>query len=475
MLSKEERLRSAVQYIASRDEAPAFSAHTYEVMRAVDEGRSTEDIAALIERSVALTTAILKQANSTAVNKTGRRVIALPAAVGLLGNLAVRNLVATFLNRPQPRSTAAQDLLLKATLTANLARQLAARPKGTPDSEAYVCGMLRNLGELMAALHLPALHQEVAARQSAGEPRDRACQDILSFTYEELGQRVAKVWNLHDYIVRTISSAKPRAIAGSALSFLHGVTSFAFAVSETLDHAPVEEVPDRLVKIRYAYKTAADLDTRALQSVIDTAYKKTREVWAEAAVPLDNRRIEKRIRKAMEASASGDNGDGPSRESALTPLREAVSLIRGRKKPSDVNAFTQSVLETMLLAGTQRALLALRDNTGATITGRLGAGEEIGPFLEQFRYSSDAYTNPIAFALARRRELYLDESATTHLGFLRRTGAQGALILPLVVNEEAVGCLYTDWNGKDGIAAPDRDSLRELRDLCAQAIAVEAV
>jgi|GEM_PF-4123119 len=473
MLSKEERLRSAVQFIASRDEAPAFSTHTYEVMRAVDEGRSAEDLAALIERSVALTTAILKQANSTAVNKTGRRVIGLAAAVGLLGNLAVRNLVAGFLNRPQPRSTAAQDLLLKATLTANLARQLASLPKGQAESDAYVCGMLRNLGELLAALHLPALHQEVAARQAAGEPRDRACQDVLSFTYEELGQRVAKIWNLHDYVVRTISSAKPRAIAGSALGFLHGVTSFAFAVSETLDHAPVDEVPDRLLKIRYAYKTVADLDARALQSIVDVSYKKTREVWSEAAVPLDNRRVEKRVRKAMEASG-GDNAEGPLRESALTPLREAVALIRGRKRSPDVNAFTQSVLETMLLAGTQRALLALRDNTGSTITARLGAGDEIAPFLEQFRYSSDAYTNPIAFALARQRELYLDESATAHLGFLRRTGAQGALILPLVVNEEAVGCLYTDWNGKDGIAAPDRDGLRELRDLCAQAIAKQA-
>ena len=499
ILSKEDRLRSAGQFLANCQDLPVFSRHVHAVVRLVDSEQATPArLTPLVERSFALSTAILREANAIAAQRQFRRVLKVEQAICMLGCLTVRDLAAALIGPeetpPCPRTL--RELILKSTLTANLARQLALREHEQLADEAYLSGMYRNLGELMVAAYLPLLHQEVQHRHSQAEPDlQRAAADVLCFSYEELGQRIALRWNMPDTLARAMSTAPPRSGRNPHI-VLHGVASFAHGITDAMHHPVQSQIAQRLDAVRLAHQDVAALSPTQMTALMNTSLAEVKEVWLAAALPTDVAQLAFKVTHALEQAAkqpppviavptptplapaapepnaetSGQATAEPAEPDS--PLAAWIATIRQSvDQGEEADLVVRRVLEALVSCGAQRAVLAVPDPKARLIYARVGVGEEISTFLRQFRYPADAHTNPVAFALARQKEMYLDSGSTSHAVFVQRMGLRGAAIVPVLVDEQPQACLYADWKEGEGLASPDYPCIRQLRDLVAQSMA----
>ncbi|MCX6599236.1 MAG: HDOD domain-containing protein [Acidobacteria bacterium] len=499
ILSKEDRLRSAGQFLANCNDLPVFSRHLHAVVRLIDsETANPTRITPLVERSFALSAAVLRQANAMATQRQYRRVLSVEQAICMLGCVAVRDLASGLLSieetPPCPRPL--RELILKSTLTANLARQIAQRDHQELADEAYLSGMFRNLGELMVAAYLPLLHQEVQHRHTTDEPDlQRAASDVLCFSYEELGQRIALRWNMPDSLARAMSTAQPRPGRNPQL-LLHGMASFAHGITDAMHHPVQSQIPARLEQVRLAHQEVSRLSSGQMTALMNASLAEVKEVWLAAAFPTDVAQLAFKVSHALDQASklpppviaistpaalpvsvvappeeSSDEPPTPTAEPE-SPLVAWLATIRDsvtQGEESDV--VVRRVLEALVSSGAQRAVLAVPDTNARLIYARVGVGEDISTFLRQFRYPADAHTNPVAFALARQKELYLDSGSESHAVFIQRMGLRGALIVPVLVDDQPQACIYADWKEGEGISAAERRYVRDLRDLAAESLA----
>jgi hypothetical protein len=264
-------------------------------------------------------------------------------------------------------------------------------------------------------------------------------------------------------------------------------------------HHPVQsQISDKLEQVRLAHQEVSPLSPGQLTALMNTSLSEVKDIWLAAAFPTDVAQLSFKVNHALEQAAKlpppviaittpaavpapptelpaelspDDPAPLAEPESPLVPWITSIRESVTQGEESDV--VIRRVLEALVSAGAQRAALAVPEPNGRLISARVGVGEDIGTFLRQFRYPADAHTNPVAFALARQKELFLDPQAGSHGVFVQRMGLRGAAIVPVLVDEQPQACLYADWKEGDGISVEERGYLRELRDLAAQSLAAQ--
>ena len=170
-----------------------------EVQRLMDApDTSAQDIANLLARDPALAVRILKLANSPYYGFR-RRIGNLTQAIVILGFQAVRNLMLT---ASVMDSFGADDHVdyarfwgdaVSTAVTANELARLANTPHA---DEAYIAGLLHDVGRLLLAQNVPHLLEEVQQRIDDGEESWSAHRAVLGVHHSEIGHRIAASWGL---------------------------------------------------------------------------------------------------------------------------------------------------------------------------------------------------------------------------------------------------------------------------------------
>jgi HD-like signal output (HDOD) protein len=203
LLSKEESLEKCLRLIQAQSNLPAFSHHMAEVGKAMgDESTTLNLLTNLILKNVSLTASVLRAANSIHYNPRGKPILSVSRAVTMMGWDAIRHRAAGVLvfEHFRNQSDKLKELVLLMMLTANHARQIAIRSGLRDIEEAYLCGMFRNLGELVAACYLPGEYARIQEAISRGQTESQACERELKFRYEDVGKEIARRWNLPDTV-----------------------------------------------------------------------------------------------------------------------------------------------------------------------------------------------------------------------------------------------------------------------------------
>ncbi len=170
---------------------------------------SLAEVAEVAALDPSITVKILRLVNS-AFYGLGCPVSTVHHAVSLLGVKVIRNLVlsATLFNSLQGHPLA----LVKHCIGVGLAmRLLAARVplKGLVGSqdEAFVYGLIHDIGKTMFAAYLPEEYEEVGRRAGAeGIPWQEAEREVLGVDHAEMGAALAKHWKLNSTVVEVIAS-----------------------------------------------------------------------------------------------------------------------------------------------------------------------------------------------------------------------------------------------------------------------------
>lgn len=203
-----ERLDALVRQV--RD-LPALPNTVVRVMQISDDPKSgTSDVAKVLISDQALAARVLKLANS-AFYGASRRIATVSDAVVILGMRTTRNLVmATGCQELLEQEVAGYCLprgaLLRHSLAcASAAQVLAKRTKYRGAEEAFVAGLLHDLGKVVMNLYLRDQFIQVLIQAAAGEMTYAdAEQAVFSFDHAEAGAYLLERWNLPASLVSAV-------------------------------------------------------------------------------------------------------------------------------------------------------------------------------------------------------------------------------------------------------------------------------
>jgi HD-like signal output (HDOD) protein len=482
-LSKEESLKNCIRLILGQSDLPAFSHHMAEIGKAMgDEGATLNLLTNIILKNVSLTTRVLRLANSIHYNPRGKPILSVSRAVTMMGWDAIKNLAAGVLvfEHFRNQSDKLKELVLLMMLTANHARQIAVRSGLRGVEEAYLCGLFRNLGELVVACYLPDKYALIVQGTKSNLTEAEACEQTLKFRYEDLGKAMAQRWNLPDTVASCMDSpdfVPPH----SDLERLRTISSFSHALSVAVYQKDRSECEGALKALLKKYGPALPVKESEIPAILEAAVFETQDTFRAARLPMDRASLGQQI---LAATGGAKKIPGSQQESAphsdaspdvLTNLIAEVRTLLDSGEEFDLNAGLMMILEAIYRgAGLDRVLFCLVNSEHTHVQARLGVGADVEPLIEKFRFPISFRSGPIGSALLGKEDVILDAGKGTRYlrsAFMLLVGAPSFGILPLILDGVVVGCLYFDSASETfTLDARTRQALLELRSYAVQAI-----
>ncbi len=480
--SKEESLEKYIRLIHGQSNLPAFSHHLAEVGKAMgDENTTLNLLTNIILKNVSLTAVVLRVANSVQYNPRGKPVLSVSRAVTMMGWDSIHNLAAGVLvfEHFRHQSEKLKELVLLMMLTANHARQIAIRSGMRGVEEAYLCGMFRNLGELIVACYLPKQYEQILQAMKRNRTEAQACEDVLFLRYEDFGKAMSRRWNLPD-TVATCMDNPDLATPQNDPERLRIISAFSHSLSAAVYRKDRGECETALKALVKRYGAALPVKEHELPAILEAAVYEAADTFRAARMPMDRASLNKQILAATGRGAEITDQEpaaAPSEErrDVLTNLISELRLLFDSGEEVELNAALMMILEACYRGvGMDRVLFCLVNGDRSHVQARLGVGADIEPLIDRFRFPVSIRSGPIAAALLGKEDVILDGGAGLRYSrslFMQVVSAPCFGILPLIVDGIVAGCLYFDSASESfALDAAARQALVELRNFAVMAI-----
>jgi two-component system, cell cycle response regulator len=177
------------------------------------EETTLTDIANLISQDMALSAKILRVANSSFYSFP-QQISSINQAVSILGINAVRSLVLSFsfLSMESRKKSSLFDFHLfweHALVCAVAAKLVMEQVGGTDGEEAFISGLLQNIGQLVLATTLSDQYEKVLNRLHTGDitvdvsdnQEENIELEVIGCTHSVIGHAVAKSWSFPERLL----------------------------------------------------------------------------------------------------------------------------------------------------------------------------------------------------------------------------------------------------------------------------------
>ena len=199
-----DRLFSRICEVAT---LPHVAQRVIEVAR--NEKSTNEDLRSVIQRDPALVAKVLRRVNSSLYGLP-HRVSDISKAIILLGFREIQAMAFTvfaskLFDRAQTTTSFSREGLWNHSVGVGVVARMIASVCGLPHpDEAYVAGLLHDLGYIILDQYLPRHFGEVVTKTKSGRPTWEVENEILTFDHALLGAFVARRWNFPDEVVSAI-------------------------------------------------------------------------------------------------------------------------------------------------------------------------------------------------------------------------------------------------------------------------------
>ena len=214
MPSRSHGLRGAQPILSRIDKLPILPHVALKLLGVTeDEFSSPQDVAALIETDPSLTAKTLKMANSSFYGKSGK-ISTIRDAVVLIGFNAVRSTVLSvciaeiFKQKGTKTGFDAEAFWIHSLACALCCRKISKRIGGSDHEaeEAFVCGMLHDIGKILLAHYLPQDYEKVmrfvADHKVTVEEAERA---VLGADHAAVGSELLRTWMIPEQITEAVA------------------------------------------------------------------------------------------------------------------------------------------------------------------------------------------------------------------------------------------------------------------------------
>jgi HD-like signal output (HDOD) protein len=173
------------------------------------ESLTAKSLAALINQDPSLTAKLLKLSNS-AYYGLMKQVTTMEKAVTVLGLDTIQSLALTVsiykVFKSGPQSFDFSGLWLHSLGCGVAAKNLVLAATPSLAEQAFVCGIIHDVGKIAIADQLPEEMAAMLAMISNGMNQKEAEAEIFGFSHQKIGGRIASAWNFPDNYVFAIKS-----------------------------------------------------------------------------------------------------------------------------------------------------------------------------------------------------------------------------------------------------------------------------
>ena len=426
--------RQVAQTIA-RQNLPAFGTTLQEVFAATDDAaKSGQQIAEIILRDPALTSIVLRAANTASLGYAGQnKVVTVSRAVVVLGINAVRSLCLSALaveslasaSAFRPRVLAALGMALHAAVQA---RDLGQR-QGMRREDAerlFVEALLGGVGDMAFWCHGAEHAQRMETLLGAGVPAPQAEQTVLGMTLRQFGRELLQAWDL-----QAVLRDSPQ-------------VALADSLSRTAQHdwssAQTRQISQRIASMLNA--PLADTQLR-LQHNAEQARLLAHALGIGGATQWIAPPVEQpEVAAAEEAAVEATDpmaATSPDLASQLRMLTEMVSVAGSRR---DLPMLFQASLEGLHRAvGLDRCVLCLLSPARDRMAARLSSGQDVAALHTRLQWP----WSPAAEVALRPGQVdWFSASRPAPEFLLAASDVRDCFVATLTVDQSIIGVFYAD-------------------------------
>ncbi len=372
------------------------------------ETSSAADLAQVILKDIALTTKVLKLANSVYYNWSQKEITTVSRAVVVLGfdtviNLSVGVSVLDYFYR-NPKSKHLRGHLFVTMFAAIFSKILAEFLDFKNYEEIFILTLLNNVGLLMTAYGLPDEFEAIRHKVIKGEKgKNTAAREILGTTFSELNIALTRFWGFPPTLIHALELVNlgPPALIATKDDMLRSIIACATELFYSL-HAreafwvprhtrqvmkryfPPLEIPEEqgeaLIR-RAIHEGKAFLDVLQMEFSPEEFHALTEEFVAEFPVS-ENRE------KAMSATATwwemSKSQRARFREDTMADIDNS---IRENASPNDVVMMAMEGIQKGI--GFDRVILFLMDYTQKRLQAKSAIGLNLPEDLSDLSVSMD--------------------------------------------------------------------------------------
>jgi HD-like signal output (HDOD) protein len=452
--------------LARMDDSPGFAGlgASVQVLSRLDDDDDggCRNLAALILQDAALTGKLLRLAN--AGGRGGRNVSTIDQAIIVLGLNTVKSvavslaLLDTLSNKPQSKQLHAE--IAAAYFCGALAYEITRRnaPRFNAQ-EAQVCGLMQNLGRLMALYYLYDDIQRCHALQvEKNLTEDEAVHQMFGVGFDKLAVAIAAHWQLPDVLRQSLApevgKAQPRPPA-NALGWHQLCTLFAHRVTDALFRQPENTEKLAIAQEIAFFKPALSLKDDETLECIDRALRDTAELLSGIGFPCELDAARTLLRK------------GSERVLSLLSPQDSLAREGDGQRPIDI---IQQVLRLLHQEFDFDRTLLLLPSGPTSLAAVAGVGRNAGQVSARFRCNG-AKPDLFRLIMGKKVDLYVGDVDFPNYAKLlpdwyrEVVDTQSFLLLSLLADGEFLGMVYGDF-GTPHPQAPALMSQDSVRQLC---------
>ncbi|MCX9158242.1 HDOD domain-containing protein [Niveibacterium sp. 24ML] len=440
-----------VARIRERD-MPAFG-RTVDSIRQVtnDERASAAALAAIILQDAALTTKVLKLANSAFFNPARAHINTVSRALVVLGFDAVANMALSLILIDALLGGSTRERVItemaRAFHAAVQARTLAMLKADPNPEEVFITALLARVGEMAFWCFGDDAAQALDTALSTGVTQEVAEQNVLGYRLRQITVGLVKDWRLGGLLVSVIEHGERGGDRETGVVLAHSLARQA--------EAGWDAPSTRLALEQIAKHLDRPLD-EILPMITDNAI-----AAAEAASYYGAHEAAKLIPLPRSPGAKPvieiDEPSGPNPLLQLKILRDLSMLIAG--KPNLNEVLTLALEGVFRGIGMDRALFALLSPDRLHLIGKAGLGKGADALVRAFQFSLDGSPGELVNSVIGRQQSFVVLNAfdaPVRLERLTRAGGVTPFVMaPIVVNGRVIGAFYTDRTKSDAVLSDE--------------------
>ncbi len=432
------------------DDSPGFAGlgASIQTIAKLGDGEEADnrEITTAILRDAALTAKLLRFANSS--RRGGRNVSTIDQAIAILGLNTVKTvalslaLLNSLSNKPQSSLLYGEIVssYFCGILAMHLTRHNAPRFNA---QEAQVCGLMQNLGRMMAIYFLYDEIEGIRIVQAEKNlPEEEAVRETFGIGFDDIGAAIAEHWQLPDVLQQSLAAKvdkippkpSPTAIGWHQLCslFARRITDIVFRLPENRERIEVGQAIE-------FFRTALQLRENDCRALIGKALEETELTLADMAFPCNVEQARALLRKAsekvMDVLSSADRLTRKvDEESSTTPIEIIQQVIR---RIHDANGF-------------DRTLLCVPDGSSGLLA-IVGVGRNAVQSTAKFRCYGQ---KPDVFRIVMAKKMDLQVSDVRNPAYAKfipdwyteHLAANSFVLLSLVADGKFLGLLYGDFS-----------------------------
>lgn len=449
---------------------PVFPNTMLEINQILEqEDSAAVDVAQVILRDAALTSRLLKMANSVYYNPQGHHINTVSRALMLLGFEQVKVLALTLVLIDSLKATKRHDKVLKEMAislhAAVQAQNMATLCQSEMPEDIFIAALLSRLGHLTFWAFVD--DKTVTAFENK-DSSVAAESEVLGYTLQQLTQGLAEAWSLNDLL---IESFRPH-VKSESVQIIRYAGQLSIETSKTWQAAKLVPWFDKVAVLTHS-KTE-----KLKPSVYDSA------VAAQQLLNLTGiERVQGLIPLPPEVKAEGEQqdfssdiepaADYPTADQSIQ-LRILQDISQAIQEHCGINLILEMVMEGIYRgAGMDRVIFAVLSADKKQLNCRYVLGNQNEQFCELFQLNIDSKTQTLFKDLLTAEDAVLLDSSQKallkklHIESNELMASKPVLAMPLKKSNKPVGLFLADRQASD--RGLDQQDLIAFRQFCQQA------